>query len=152
MGNAMRHDLRRREFIGLLATAAVVWPLAARAQRSPGMRRIGMLMAYAERDREGQDFVATFREELAKLGGVDSRTVQIDIRWAPASSNAESRTQFAQELIALQPDLITSHGTPNSVTLHQKTRTVPIVFVNVSDPIGSGFLTSFSKPRGNITG
>ncbi len=116
------------------------------------MRRIGMLMAYAERDREGQAFVATFREALAKLGWVDGRSVQIDVRWAPASGNAESRLRFGQDLIALQPDLIVSHGTPNTATLHQQTRTVPVVFVNASDPIGSGFVASFPRPGGNITG
>ena len=116
------------------------------------MRRIGMLMAYAERDREGQAFVATFREALAKLGWVEGRSIQIDVRWAPASSDEDLRRQFAQELIAFQPDLIVSHGTPNTATLHQKTRTVPIVFVNASDPIGSDFVTSFPRPGGNITG
>src|SRR5438105_10340407 len=106
----MRHDLRRREFIRLLGSATVAWPLAARAQQPVGMRRIGMLMAYAEKDREGQAFVATFREALAKLGWVDGRSIQIDVRWAPASSDAESRLRYAQELVALRPDLITSHG------------------------------------------
>ena len=148
----MRHDLRRREFIGLLGSATVVWPLAARGQQPAGMRRIGMLMAYAEKDREGQAFVATFREALAKLGWVDGRSIQIEVRWAPASSDAESRLRYAQELVALQPDLITSHGTPNTDTLHQQTHTVPVVFVNASDPVGSGFVASFPKPGGNLTG
>jgi putative ABC transport system substrate-binding protein len=145
-------DMSRRYFIATLGGAAAAWPLAARAQQPLGMRRMGMLMAYAERDREGQAFVTTFREALAKLGWVDGRSIQIDIRWAPASDDAESRLRFAQELIAFQPDLILSHGTPNTATLHQETRTVPIIFVNASDPIGSGFLSSFSKPGGNITG
>ncbi len=144
--------MRRREFITLVGGATAVWPLAARAQQPVGMRRIGMLMAYAERDREGQAFVATFREALAKLGWVDGRSVQIDVRWAPASDKAESRLRLAQELIALQPDLIVSHGTPNTATLHQQTRTVPVVFVNASDPIGSGFVASFPRPGGNLTG
>jgi putative ABC transport system substrate-binding protein len=148
----MRHDLRRREFIGLLGSATVVWPLAARAQQRVATRRIGMLMAYAEGDREGQAFVAAFRRELAMLGWVDGGSIQIDVRWAPASSNAESQLQCAQELSELHPDLIISHGTPNTATLHQNTRSVPIIFVNASDPIGSGFLTSFPKPGGNITG
>jgi ABC transporter substrate binding protein len=148
----MRHDLRRREFIGLLSSAAVLWPLAARAQQRIGMRRIGMLMAYAEGDREGQTFVATFREALAEHGWVDGRNIQIDVSWAPASSDTQARLRFAQGLIALQPDLIVSHGTPNTATLHQQTRTVPILFVNVSDPIGSVFLSNFPKPGGNITG
>jgi len=145
-------NTRRREFVFMLGSTAAAWPLAAHAQQPVGMRRIGMLMAYAERDREGQAFVAAFREALAKLGWAESRSIQIDVRWASASSNAESRLRFAQDLIALHPDLIVSHGTPNTETLHQQTRTVPVLFVNVSDPIGSGFVTSFPKPGGNITG
>jgi putative ABC transport system substrate-binding protein len=116
------------------------------------MRRIGILMAYGEKDQEGQAFVASFKEALAKLGWMEGRSIQIDVRWAPASSNEDSRRQFAKELIALQPDLIASHGTPNTATLHDITHTVPIVFVNVSDPIGSDFVTSFPRPGGNITG
>jgi len=106
----------------------------------------------AESDQEGQARVAAFRGELQKLGWAEGRSIQIDVRWAPASSNAESRLRFAQDLIALQPDLIVSHGTPNTDTLHQQTRTVPVVFVNASDPIGSGFVASFPRPGGNITG
>jgi putative tryptophan/tyrosine transport system substrate-binding protein len=143
--------MRRRDFIKVIG-GTVAWPLAARAQQPVGMRRIGMLMAYAETDREGQAFVAAFREALAKLGWAEGRNIQIDIRWAPASSNENLRRQLAQEFIASQPDLIVSHGTPNTATLHEITRTVPVVFVNVSDPIGSGFVTSFPKPGGNITG
>jgi putative ABC transport system substrate-binding protein len=143
--------MRRRDFIkGIGGTVA--WPLAARAQQPVGMHRIGVLMAYGETDREGQAFVAAFREALAKLGWAEGRTIQIDVRWAPASSNENLRRQLAQELIASQPSLIVSHGTPNTATLHETTRTVPVVFVNVSDPIGSGFVTSFPKPGGNITG
>jgi putative tryptophan/tyrosine transport system substrate-binding protein len=144
--------LRRRDFIAFVGSAAAAWPLAARAQLPVGVRRIGMLMAYAESDREGQAFVATFKEALGKLGWAEGRSIQIDVRWAPASSDEAQRQQFAQELIAFQPDLIVSHGTPNTTTLHQKTRTVPIIFVNASDPIGSGFVTSFPRPGGNITG
>jgi hypothetical protein len=143
--------MRRRDFITLIG-GLTAWPLAARAQQSVGMRRIGMLMAYGEKDQEGQAFVATFREALAKLGWAEGRSIQIDVRWAPASSNENLRRQFAQELIAFQPDLIVSHATPNTATLHEITHTVPVVFVNVSDPIGSGFVTSFPKPGGNITG
>jgi putative ABC transport system substrate-binding protein len=144
--------MKRREFITLVG-GAVAWPLGVRVQQGPtGMRRVGMLMAYAERDREGRAFVATFKEALAKLGWTEGRSIQIDVRWAPASSNEDLRRQFAQELIAFQPDLIVSHGTPNTATLHEITRTVPIAFVNVSDPIGSGFVKSFPKPGGNITG
>ena len=108
--------MRRRDFIKVIG-GTVAWPLAARAQQLVGMRRIGMLMAYAERDREGQAFVATFKEALAKLGWAEGRSIQIDVRWAPASSNEDLRRQFAQELIAFQPDLIVSHGTPNTANL-----------------------------------
>jgi putative tryptophan/tyrosine transport system substrate-binding protein len=150
-GRVRGWSMRRRDFIKVIG-GTVVWPLAARAQQPIGMRRVGMLMAYAETDMEGQSFVATFSEALAKLGWAEGRSIQIDVRWAPASSNAESRLRFAQDLIALHPDLIVSHGTPNTETLHQQTRTVPVVFVNVSDPIGSGFVASFPRPGGNITG
>jgi putative tryptophan/tyrosine transport system substrate-binding protein len=144
--------MRRREFIGLVGGAVAAWPLAARAQQPAGLHRVGMLMAYGEKDREGQAFVATFKEALEKLGSAEGRSSQVDVRWAPASSNEDSRRQAAQELIALDTGVIVSHGTPNTATLHQITRTVPIVFVNVSDPIGSHFVTSFPKPGGNITG
>ena len=145
-------DLTRREFITLIGGTTAVWPLAARAQQPVGMHRLGMLMAYGETDREGQAFVAAVREALAKLGWADGRTIQIDVRWAPASSNDNLRRQLAQELVASKPNVIVSHATPNTATLHEITRTVPVVFVNVSDPLGSGFVTSFSKPGGNITG
>jgi putative tryptophan/tyrosine transport system substrate-binding protein len=144
--------MKRRAFITLLGGAAMGWPFAARAQQPDGMRRIGMLMAYAQSDFEGQLFVATFVEGLAKLGWVEGRTIQFDVRWAPASADADSRLRVARELIAFRPDLILSHGTPNTSTLHQLTRTVPIVFVNASDPIGSGFVASFPRPGGNVTG
>jgi putative ABC transport system substrate-binding protein len=143
--------MRRRDFIKAIG-GTVAWPLAAGAQQPVGVHRIGMLMAYVETDREGRAFVAAFREALAKLGWAEGRGIQIDVRWAPASSNDNLRRQLAQELIASQPSLIISHATPNTAALHEITRTVPVVFVNVSDPIGSGFVTSFPKPGGNITG
>ena len=144
-------QLKRRDFIAG-ASAAAAWPIAARGQQPERMRRIGMLMAYAERDREGQALVATFRGALANVGWVDGRNVQIDVRWAPASANDESRLQSAQALTAAQPHLIVSHGTPNTATLQQNTRTIPLIFTNVSDPIGSGFVASFPRPGSNITG
>src|SRR5580704_16181342 len=101
--------MRRRDFIKVIGST-VGWPLAAHAQQPERMRRIGVLMAYAEGDREGQAFLAAFREELKKLGWAEGRSIQIDVRWAPASSKENLRRQFAQELIALQPDLIVSHG------------------------------------------
>jgi putative tryptophan/tyrosine transport system substrate-binding protein len=141
----------RREFITLLGGAAAAWPLAARAQQGERMRRIGVLMAYAESDPEGQASLAAFREELQKLGWVEGRNIRIDSRWA-TPSDAESRQRFVEELVALQPDLILSHGTPNTATLLHQTRTIPIIFAQVSDPLGSGFVASIPRPGGNVTG
>jgi ABC-type uncharacterized transport system substrate-binding protein len=143
-------QLQRREFINLLGGAAT-WPLAARAQQGAGIKRLGILMAYPEGDQEGQAFLAAFREELEKLGWVEGRNIQIDTRWAQAA-DAESRLKFAKELVALHPDLVLSHGTPSTAALLQQTHILPIIFVNVTDPIGSGFLTSFAKPGANVTG
>jgi putative ABC transport system substrate-binding protein len=115
------------------------------------MRQIGALMAFAESDTEGQANIAAFREGLKKLGWAEDRNIRIDTRWA-IPRDAKSRKRFAKELVALQPDLILSHGTPNTVTLLQQTRTIAIIFVNVSDPIGSGLVASFPRPGGNVTG
>jgi ABC-type uncharacterized transport system substrate-binding protein len=143
--------MRRREFIKIVAGSVAAWPSALRAQQSSGMRRIGLLMAFADSDRERLARVAAFREGLQELGWAKGRNIRIDIRMAPPR-DAESRQRFAKELIALQPDLILSHATPTTATLLQQTRTIPIVFVNVSDPIGSGFVASFPRPGGNATG
>jgi ABC-type uncharacterized transport system substrate-binding protein len=143
--------MRRREFIRTLGGAVVAWPLAARAQQSEQMRRIGVLMGYAENDPEGEARVAAFREGLQNLGWVEGRNIRIDTRWA-TPGDAESRQRFAQELVALRPDLILSHGTPTTATLLQQTRTIPILFAGVSDPVGSGFVASFPRPGGNVTG
>jgi putative ABC transport system substrate-binding protein len=140
--------MRRREFITLLGGAAAVWPLAVRAQPA---RRIGVLMAYAEGDQQGLAFLAAFRKELERLGWAEGRNIEIDIRWATAG-DVESRLRFAKELVALQPDLILSHGTPSTATILEQTRILPIIFINSSDPIGSGFVKSFNKPGGNVTG
>ena len=142
--------MKRREVITLLGSA-VAWPRAARAQQPSGMRRIGVLMGYAESDPEAQAWVAAFREGLHKLGWVEGRNIRIDTRWAIARE-AEARQRFAKDLIALQPDLILSNNTPITAALLQQTRTIPIVFVSVSDPIGSGFVASFPRPGGNVTG
>src|SRR5436190_3388700 len=115
------------------------------------MRRIGVLMGFAESNPEGQAFVAAFREGLEKLKWTEGRNIRIDTRWATAL-DAESILRFAKELVALQPDLILSHSTPTTSNLLQQTRTIPIIFANVSDPIGSGFVASFPRPGGNVTG
>jgi putative ABC transport system substrate-binding protein len=143
--------MRRREFIRTLGGAVVAWPLAARAQQSEQMRRIGVLMGYAENDPEGEARVAAFREGLQNLGWAEGRNIRIDTRWA-TPGDAESRQRFAQELVALRPDLILSHGTPTTATLLQQTRSIPILFAGVSDPVGSGFVASFPRPGGNVTG
>jgi len=142
--------VRRREFITLLGGAAAAWPMAARAQQGERMRRIGVLMAYAEGDREGASFVATFREGLQQLGWAEGRNIRIDFRWA--ALDAELMERFAKELVALQPDIILSNTTPTTTALLQQTRTIPIVFVLVADPVGSGFVASFPRPGGNATG
>jgi putative tryptophan/tyrosine transport system substrate-binding protein len=143
--------MKRREFITLLGGAAAAWPLAARAQQPGRMRRIGVLMGYAESGSSGQALIAAFRDGLQKLGWTEGRNTRIDIRWA-IPSDAESIRRFAKELVALQPDLIISSTTPITAALLQQTRTIPIIFPALSDPVGSGFVASFSRPGGNVTG
>jgi len=141
--------MRRREFIVLLGSGVTGWPLAARAQPDR-IRRIGLLMGFAESDPEGQTLVTAFREGLQKPGWREGRNIRIDTRWA--AGDMEVMQRLAKELVALQPDLILSGNTPTTAALLQQTRTIPIIFVNVADPIGSGFVASLSRPGGNITG
>jgi putative ABC transport system substrate-binding protein len=141
--------MRRREFITLLGGAAAAWPRAARAQQDERMRRIGVLMAHAESDPEGQAFVAAFREGLQKLGWTEGRNLRIDTRWA---AEVELMQGFAKELIALRPDLILANNTPTTAAVLQQTSTIPIIFTVVADPVGSGFVASFPRPGGNVTG
>ena len=142
--------MKRREFITLLGSAAAAWPLAAGAQQTERMQRLAVLMPHAESDRQGQAFIAAFREELQKLGWAEGRNLRIDTRWAAA--NVESIQRFAKELVALQPDLILSANTPTTAALLQQTRTIAIIFANVSNPVGDGFLASLPRPGGNVTG
>jgi putative tryptophan/tyrosine transport system substrate-binding protein len=141
----------RRKFITLLGGAAATLPVRAHAQQMSGMRRIGVLMGYAENDREAQAFVAAFREALQQVGWMDGNNIRIDTRWA-APGNAEARERLAAELVALRPDAILSHNTPTTAALLQQTRTIPIIFAFVSDPLGSGFISSFARPGANVTG
>ena len=143
--------MQRREFIKLIGGAAAPWPLAARAQQSERVRRIGVLMGYAESDSEAQAHIAAFRDGLQKLGWTEGRNTRIDTRWA-TPDDADSMQRFAKELVALQPDLILSHTTPTTTALLKQTRTIPIIFANVGDPVGSGFVASFARPGGNVTG
>ena len=137
-----RHT-RRREFITLLGGAVAAWPLAARAQQK--MRPIGVLMAYAEGDKEAQAWVAAFRDGLEKLGWTENMNVRIDYRWATADV-AQIRQQ-AKELVAQQPELILSSGSPTTLALVQQTRTIPVVFANLVDPIGQGFCREHVEAR-----
>src|SRR5215468_12295314 len=142
--------MKRREFITLLGGAAA-WPLAVRAQQPGGMRRIGVLMASAADDSENQARMAAFLQGLAQLGWTDGRNVRIDTRWA--TTNADDLRRHAAELAALAPDvLVAATGTATVAPLLQATRTLPIVFVVVIDPVGAGFVTSLARPGGNATG
>jgi putative tryptophan/tyrosine transport system substrate-binding protein len=142
-------DVRRRHFIALLGGAAAAWPLAARGQQRDRMRRIGVLMSLAEDDPEAKARLAAFRQGLEKCGWSEGRNVHIDIRFAPAGAQAQV---LAKELVALQPDVILAHSTPVTAALQRESRTIPIVFTVIADPIGSGFIASLPKPGGNMTG
>ena len=141
--------LSRRDLIAVLTGGTATWPHALRAQQP--MRRIGVLMGYPESDLEGQAFFAAFQEGLHNLGWVEGRNIRLDTRWAPPE-DAEARRRFAEELVSLRPDVILSAVTPPTAALLQQTRTIPIVFATVSDPVGSGFVASFPRPGGNATG
>jgi ABC-type uncharacterized transport system substrate-binding protein len=143
--------MKRRELITLLGgAAAATWPIAARAQQTEQSRRIGVLMAYAESDREGQAWIAAFREGLQKLGWAEGRNIRIVLRWA--ADDVGLMQQFAKELVAHQPDIILTQNTPSTAAMLRQTRSIPIIFGLVSDPVGSGFVASFSRPGGNVTG
>src|ERR1041385_6346718 len=142
-------QLGRREFIAILG-GATAWPLPARAQQKGAMRRVGVLMALGQDDPGGPARVAAFDEGLQKLGWAPGRNVRLDVRWATADVASIERS--AKELVASRPDLILSHNTPTTMALLQQTRTIPIVFAVVSDPVGSGFVASFARPGGNATG
>ena len=147
----MATHIGRREFIFTLGGAVVALPFATHAQQADRVWRIGALMGYVESDPEAQTNVAAFREGLQKLGWTEGHKIRIDTRWA-LPENAGPREQFAKELVALQPDVILSHTTPTTAALLRETRTIPIIFANVSDPIGSGFVATLSRPGGNVTG
>jgi putative ABC transport system substrate-binding protein len=142
--------MKRREFITLLGGAAVGWPLAARAQQGERMRRIGVLMALAADDPEGQARLTAFVQGLQELGWTDGRNVRIDYRW-PAG-DAERTRRYATELAALAPDVILAGAGAVVPSLLQATRTVPIVFTQTPDPVGAGFVNSLARPGGNVTG
>jgi putative ABC transport system substrate-binding protein len=142
--------MRRREFITLFGVAALAGPCAARAQQPDRVRRVGVLMSRAAGDPEEQARFAGFLQGLQKLGWTDGRNVRIDYRWAAADAD-RSRT-YAAELVALAPDVILASGSASVAGLLQTTRTVPIVFVNVIDPVGAGYVARLARPGGNATG
>jgi putative tryptophan/tyrosine transport system substrate-binding protein len=150
--------MRRRAFITLLGAAGAVtavsgsvsWPLAALAQPSGRIRRIGVLMGIAQNDPTQQAFVSAFTRALADLGWRDGSNIRIDYRWGAGDS--DRIRGFAHELVELQPDLIVAHTTPVVAALKQQAAAIPIVFVQVSDPVGSGFIAGLAEPGGNITG
>jgi putative tryptophan/tyrosine transport system substrate-binding protein len=141
-------DLKRRDFITLIGGAAA-WPLAARAQHSDRVRRIGVLLSQAESNTEPEG-LAVLRDELRRLGWTEGRDVRIDHR--SAKSDATTMQGLAQELVALKPDLIIAQNTATTASVLQQTRTIPVIFIVVTDPIGSGFVASLSRPGGNVTG
>ena len=135
--------MKRREFITLLGGAAASWPLAANAQKSERVRRIGMLVSF------GDPEIKAFREELEKRGWSEGRNIHIDYRVAPAAAGVQT---FAKELVAMQPEVIFALSRPVAAALQNETHTIPIVFTYVIDPIGAGFISSLSRPGGNLTG
>jgi putative tryptophan/tyrosine transport system substrate-binding protein len=142
--------MRRREFIKLLAGLAAAWPTVARAQQPDRMRLIGVLMAYAESDSTAQSWLAAFRVALGKLGWTEGSNLRIELRWSGA--DADRMRTLARELVDLRPNAIFGVTTPAIGALASATRTIPIVFAGVSDPLGAGYVESLARPRGNITG
>jgi putative tryptophan/tyrosine transport system substrate-binding protein len=142
--------MRRREFISLIGSIAATWPLVARAQRSDEVRRIGVLMPTATTDPPTKLQIAALVHQLQELGWSEGRNLRIDYRWA--DGDAERMQVFAKELVALQPHLILGRSTPVTAALLKQTRTIPIVFTMVSDPVGERYVESLARPGGNVTG
>jgi putative ABC transport system substrate-binding protein len=142
--------VRRREFITLLGGAAAAWPIMARAQQAGQIRRVGAVLALSEGDAEIQARIAAFRKELERLGWHEGRNIHVEYRWAAADPNLK-RTYVA-ELVAQKPDLIFAAPTSMAVAVHKETRSIPIVFAQVADPVAEGLVNSIAHPGGNTTG
>src|SRR6516165_4828685 len=142
--------MRRRDFISLVGGLAVAWPLAARAQQPEQMRRIAVLMGLSENDPVFQSSMNTFVQGLAQAGWIEGRNVHMDVRWA--RGDIHRMQTLAKEIVKTQPAVILSSTTPVTAALQRETRTIPIVFVIVTDPVGSGFVAGLPHPGGNITG
>ena len=141
--------MKRREFITVLGGAAAAWPVVAHAQQPERMRRVGMLIAFFN-DSEFQGLIKAFRQSLEAQGWVEGKNVQFDERWA--QGDASRIPSLAAEMVSAAPDVIFAVATPVLVALRQQTRTIPLVFVNVSDPVDGGFVASMARPGGNVTG
>ena len=142
--------MRRREFITLLAGATASWPLVARAQQPERVRRIGVLMGLAASDPDASGWISAFEQVLQKSGWSEGRNIKIEYRWG--TGDARIIRAYAAELIGLAPEVIVTRGSTASRTMQQETKSIPILFVAVSDPVGSGFVASLAHPGGNITG
>ena len=141
--------MKRRKFITLLGGAAAAWPLAARGQQADRKRRIGILMTIAANDPEAQARIVVFAQALQALGWTDGRNARIDVRWSTTRSDT---LKYAAELAALPSDVILAEGSEAVGPLQAATRTIPIVFVLVPDPVGQGFVDSLARPGANVTG
>jgi putative ABC transport system substrate-binding protein len=142
--------MQRREFIRLFGGAAVVWARVVRAQQPEPMRRIGVLMGQGEDDPGNASRIAAFEQTLGKLGWSYGRTVVAEFRWG--AGNLDRMQSYARELIGLRPDVVVAESTPAASALRRESRTVPIVFMQVGNPVGSGFVASLAHPEGNMTG
>jgi ABC-type uncharacterized transport system substrate-binding protein len=146
----MASYIGRRMFLATLGGAAAAWPLAARAQQGERVRRIGVLMGFATTDPEAQAYQRAFSQRLRELGWTDGTTARFDYRWA--SGDRERFKAYASELVALKPDVILANTTPAVAALRQETTTIPIVFVQIADPVSQGFVSNLARPGGNMTG
>jgi len=142
--------MRRRDFIAHIGGAAMSWPLVARAQQSEQMRRIGVLMNATADDPEGQAGVMAFQQAVQRLGWSDGGNVRIDMRWG--ANDVDRDRRYAAELVALAPDVVLASGSLSVAAVQRLSRTLPIVFVRVADPVGAGFVDYLARPGGNITG
>jgi putative ABC transport system substrate-binding protein len=139
--------MKRRQFITLIGGAAATWPLAAHGQQAAGMRRTGVLMGLAA---SAPNWISAFQQTLQNSGWIEGRNIKIDYRWG--TGDARTIRTYAAQLVGLAPEVIVARGSTALRTMQQETNSIPIVLVAVSDPIGSGFVTSFAHPDGNITG
>ena len=142
--------MRRREFITLLGGAAATWPVAGRAQQPERVRRVGVLMSLAADDKEGQARLTAFLQGLQELGWLEGRNIQIDRRWA--AGDVARTQQYAAELVALHPEVVLAVGASTIKPLQQVTRTTPLIFLQVTDPVGAGLVAGLARPGGNVTG